>query len=257
MILALDIGNTTILVASIRGKQIKSLGMIETQSSLKQIFKNLVTLLSRKGMKRGRVESIYICSVVPHVTQAMAAHIKKIFSIDPVIIGHGVSVPLNNHYRNPRQVGQDRLVGAYAAKILYGYPCIIIDLGTAITFDVVSKSGAYEGGMIIPGIRLSAESLYQKTALLPKVGMVKLPRYLVGKSTEESILSGIFNGYGLMCSGLIDKIRKQIGTGAKVIVTGGHTQLISRYIKEKIYKIDLLLVFRGIHLLSQSKKLSK
>ena len=138
-------------------------------------------------------------------------------------------MPMENNY-NPKQIGQDRLVGAYAAKVLYGFPAIIIDFGTATTFDVVNGKGEYDGGLIVPGIRLSTETLFQKTALLPRIENIQAPKNLVGKNTQDSILSGLFYGYGTMSSGLIDLIEKKIKGKAKVIITGGYTSLMKKYI---------------------------
>lgn len=153
-----------------------------------------------------------------------------------------------NKYKNPRQVGQDRLVGAYAAMTLYGKPTIIIDLGTAITFDAVSGKGEYLGGAIVPGIRLSAESLFLKTALLPQID-IKAPNSVIGRTTQESILSGLFYGYGSLCRGFIDLIAKQIKGKPKVVMTGGHTQLMKKFINRDIRVVDEELVFKGLDLL--------
>ena len=121
------------------------------------------------------------------------------------IIGRDIVVPIKNRYKNPKQVGQDRLVGAYGAMKIYGCPLIVVDLGTAITFDVISPKGEYLGGAIVPGIRLSAESLFLKTALLPHIE-IQAPRHIIGKTTQESMLSGLFYGYGSLCRGIIDLI---------------------------------------------------
>jgi type III pantothenate kinase len=128
---------------------------------------------------------------------------------------------------------------------------VIIDLGTAVTFDVVNARGDYEGGMIVPGIMMSAESLFHKTALLPKIQEIQAPKQLIGRDTQQSILSGLFHGYGAMCNGLIDDITRQLKCKPKVIVTGGYTNLMKKYIKNRMTCIDNHLVFKGIYLLSQ------
>jgi type III pantothenate kinase len=145
-------------------------------------------------------------------------------------------------------VGADRLVGAFAAKVLYGEPLIIIDFGTAVTIDVVGSRGAYEGGIIVPGIRLSAQSLFKKTALLPNIASFKPPAALIGRDTRESILSGLFYGYGALCDGLIERISAQMGRRPKVIVTGGHTRAMTKMISRKVHHIDKQLVIKGIYL---------
>ena len=162
-----------------------------------------------------------------------------------LVVGRDIKVPIKNLYRKAYQVGQDRLVGAYGAKILYGTPAIIIDFGTATTFDVVSKKGEYLGGVIVPGLRLSIESLFEKTALLPKV-KIQRPEGVIGKDTKNSILSGISYGYGSLCDGMIELISKQIKQKPVVIITGGYSALIKEFIKRFDY-IDKSLVFKGMY----------
>ena len=172
------------------------------------------------------------------------------------MIGRDIKVPIKNNYLDPQQVGQDRLVGAYATKCLYGFPAIIIDFGTAITFDVISSKGEYEGGMILPGMRLSAESLFQKTALLPQIHTIKKPHSIVGKTTQESILSGLFYGYAAMCSGLIDLLFSQMKGKPKVIATGGHAVVMKNFISSRITNIDPDLVFKGLALIKEVQNFS-
>ena len=154
------------------------------------------------------------------------------------------------------------MVGAYGAMKIYGCPLIVVDLGTAITFDVLSPQGDYLGGAIVPGIRLSAESLFLKTALLPHID-IQAPRYIIGRTTQESILSGLFYGYGSLCKGMIDLLSSQLSRqpenhplstykqeSIRVIMTGGHTHLMKKFVSPKIRIIDEDLVFKGIYFLS-------
>jgi len=251
MLLVIDIGNTMISLAVLQGKRIVKRFFVETPRKGQKNNRELIHILKEIKDKSPQIESGIVCSVVPYVSKMVQGAVKRRLNIKLSVIGGDIKVPMKNNYRDPQQVGQDRLVGAYAAKRLYGAPAIIIDFGTAITFDVVSSKGAYEGGMIIPGIRLSAESLFQKTALLPSIGSIKVPHQLIGKDTEESILSGIFWGYGTMVSGLIDLIQKKCKGKAKVIVTGGHTHLIKKFIVGKIDKVDKDLVFKGMEILKK------
>jgi type III pantothenate kinase len=248
MILAADIGNTSMTFALIQGKKITRVFTIETQMTSTQLRRALVQELTKFRRRKTIIHDVVICSVVPSVVPLVKLVFKKILGKTPLIIGMDFSVPIKNKYENPRQVGQDRLVCAYAVKILYGSPAIVIDSGTAITFDVVSSKGEYEGGMIIPGIRLSAESLFAKTALLPKIESIQMPKSLIGKNTKESILSGLFNGYGAMSCGLISRISSQFKTGPKVIMTGGYTKLMKPFMGCGSVQIDDDLVFKGIEL---------
>ncbi|HLF18184.1 MAG TPA: type III pantothenate kinase [Candidatus Omnitrophota bacterium] len=243
MILAIDIGNTTVSLAVLSGQRIVSKHIIWTKDAAKA--GGLLRSLKRKFP---RVRGVVICSVVPHALRVVASRATRVFKRAPLVIGRDITVPLKNNYKNPKQVGQDRLVGAYAAKMLYGYPAIIIDFGTAITFDVVNAQGAYDGGIIVPGIRLSAESLFRKTAMLPEVLTFKVPRSIVGKTTQDSILSGIFYGYAALCNGLIGSLQKNLKKKAKVIITGGHTQIMKKFIRKNITGVDDHLVFKGIFL---------
>ncbi len=247
--LTIDIGNTTIAMGIVKkGKVIESLRM-DTTDSLSLLKPFFIKNLNRLLKKEYDCKKVVICSVVPQTTKLIEHLIEKILKIECLVIGRDIIVPMKNCYTKPSQVGQDRLVGAYAALKLYGKPLIVVDLGTAITFDVVSKKGEYLGGAIVPGIRLSAESLFLKTALLPEIN-IKAPKNPIGKTTQESILSGIFYGYGVLCQGFIDLLAHQIKAAPKVVMTGGHTQLMKKFVSPKIRIIDEDLIFKGLYLLA-------
>jgi len=243
MLLAIDIGNTTIGFAVIqKTSQIVSTVIVDTDAKPGKI-----KAIIQKILKAHPIDRAVICSVVPKTTRSLEEILKKKLAVS--VIGRDIIVPIKNRYKNPKQVGQDRLVGAYGAMRIYGQPLIVVDLGTAITFDVISTQGEYLGGAIVPGIRLSAESLFLKTALLPHID-IKAPRHIVGRTTQESILSGLFYGYGSLCRGFIDLISKQIKAKPKVVMTGGHTLLMKKFVSPKIRIIDEDLVFKGIYFLS-------
>lgn len=249
MLLAIDIGNTTVSFGLLKGRRmIKQMDVTSTLSGakLRQAVRQTLKIIKRKYF----LKKVVICSVVPRVLSMVEGAVKRELNLIPIVTGRDVPVPLVNRYRNPKQVGQDRLVGAYAAVSLYGAPVIVVDLGTAITLDVVSAKKEYLGGIIVPGIQLSAETLFQRTALLPRVTINK-PRALIGKDTEGSILSGVFYGYGEMISGLIRRIRSKTRGKPKVIVTGGYTDLMRHYIQDEIDGIDRGLVFKGLSLISE------
>lgn len=240
-ILAVDVGNTNIHFAVMENGTVlfrTSVSSTSITAKLKQDLRDVIK-------KDARVKAVVICSVVPSVTKILAALISRTLKIDPVIIGLNRKVPIKNLYHKPEQVGQDRLVCAYAACELYGSPAIVIDLGTAITIDVVSDKREYLGGIIIPGIHITAETLFERTALLPLVKIEK-PKSLIGKDTQGSILSGIFYGYGEMIKGLIRKLSRQFKVKPKVILTGGHARLMAEYISENVDAIDGDLVFKGL-----------
>jgi len=243
MLLAIDIGNTTIGFAVIdKAGRIVSSAVVDTEAK-----NNKVKAVVGKISRAHAISRVIICSVVPKVSRMLENILKKIAPVD--IVGRDIVVPIKNRYKNPKQVGQDRLVGAFGAMRIYGCPLIVVDLGTAITFDVVSSKGEYLGGAIVPGIRLSAESLFLKTALLPHIE-IKAPSHIIGKTTQESILSGLFYGYGSLCRGFIDLISRQMKVKPKVVMTGGHTHLMKKFVSPKIRIIDEDLVFKGIYFLS-------
>ncbi|MDD5496250.1 MAG: type III pantothenate kinase, partial [Candidatus Omnitrophica bacterium] len=164
-----------------------------------------------------------------------------------LVLGKNIKVPIKNLYKVKREVGQDRLVNAFAARALYGSPAIVIDFGTAITFDIVSKRGEYLGGLILPGVEMSLNGLYEKTALLPKVELASSP-YIIGKDTINSIRGGILFGFGEMCDGLVVRYRKILGNSARVIATGGAGRLVKRY-TTSIQIIDEDLTLKGLSLI--------
>ncbi len=252
MLLAIDIGNTTISLGIMKGEEAVQVLHLETALGNVALRRKLCAVLLKWQKKYQPISEIIICSVVPKTLKTIKPFLKMIFGKAPLVIGKDIKVPIKNLYKNPRQVGQDRLVGAYAAKIQYGFPCVVVDLGTAITFDIVSKKGEYLGGLILPGLRMSVESLFKKTALLPKVKIQK-PKELIGRDTKNSILGGIFYGYGTLCDGLIQLISKELKVRPKVIVTGGHTFLMKEFSRE-ISTVDRHLVFKGIALAYQYSK---
>jgi type III pantothenate kinase len=241
MLLAIDIGNTNISLGLFIGNRLRKRLVIPTkekkyQTCLKKIF------------RQKKIRDAIICSVVPDVTQILEQDLKRLLGRRPYIIGREIKVPIRNLYRKPRQVGQDRLVNAYAGIMLYGAPLIAVDFGTAITFDVVSENKEYLGGMILPGLEISLVCLSEKTALLPKIKLAK-PKEFIGRDTRKSMLSGIVYGFAALTDDLVIRIKKKIGKNAKVIGTGGNINLIGRYCK-RLDRIDRNLTLKGLNLIA-------
>ena len=246
MLLAVDIGNTSILF-----------GMFKDNKLIKtfRISSAMGTVPSRQLFNRRdcphRIDAAVICSVVPKLTPVVARAIKRAYGISPVIVGKDIKLPIRNNYKNPKQVGHDRLVDAIAARELYGAPAIIVDSGTAITFDYVSKKGEYEGGLIVPGIDMSLKALYEKTALLPDVKLKDDKGLtLVARDTVNSIKSGFLNGFGSLTDGVIKRIKARYGKGIKVIGTGGYIGFIRKY-SSSIDIIDEFLTLKGLSIVSK------
>jgi type III pantothenate kinase len=237
-LLAIDIGNTNIGLAVFSSNHLIIRFFIPTQTKKYSLMLN--KLSSRKD-----ITTAIICSVVPKATSLLEKDIKKILNIKPYVLGRDIKVSIKNLYQKPQQVGQDRLVNAHAGSILYGAPLIIIDFGTAVTFDIVSKKKEYLGGMILPGLQISLDALGERTALLPKIKLAK-PNNLIGKDTKSSMLSGIVYGFAALSDNLVRQIKKKTGKDTKVIGTGGDISLIARYC-QGIDKIDEDLTLKGLN----------
>ncbi|HPL82647.1 MAG TPA: type III pantothenate kinase [Candidatus Omnitrophota bacterium] len=238
MLLAVDIGNTNTAFGLAKNGRIVRAFNIPT---------NAYTSKELKAKTGSFISDAVICSVVPEATRKLKQDLLALTGRKPYIIGKDIKVPIKNLYRKPKQVGQDRLVNAYAAANLYGVPLIAIDFGTAVTFDIISAKKEYLGGMILPGLKISLEALNQRTALLPKIKLEE-PESFIGKDTKNSMLSGIVYGFGSLTDELITRIRKVIGRNAIAIATGGNTELISKYC-QKINKIDRDLTLKGLSML--------
>jgi len=214
----------------------------------------ILDLMHYAVIERRQIKAIAIANVVPSLTPIFEELSQKYFKIKPLIIGKNVKIPIPNLYDNPKEVGADRIVNALAVYARFGGPCIVVDFGTATTFDCITKKGEYAGGIIVPGPILAAESLALHTAKLPKVEMAK-PQHLIGKNTVESIQSGLYFGYLSLVDGLIERLRTDLGKNAKIVATGGLASLIasdSIFIRKENVIPDLTL--EGIYLLYEKNQ---
>lgn len=246
-VLAIDIGNTNITVGLFRGRQLAAKIKIPTRSYY-LYDKRLKGIVKGCGLGHEDITQAVISSVVPLALARIVVSINKTVKCRMLILGKDTDVPIKNMYVSKKEVGQDRLVNALAASKLYGHPAVVIDFGTAITFDVVSKDGEYLGGLILPGIEMGLHSLHKRTALLPKVEL-KPVKEIIGTDTESSMQGGILFGYGAMCDGLITKYRGMFGKHMKAIATGGDAGLIKHY-SESIDIVDEDLTLKGLNLIA-------
>ena len=252
MLLVIDVGNTNIVFGVYKGKKLLYDWRIATEKDrtsdeygllFEQIFKY-------HGLCPKDVEDVIISSVVPPLMHTLPAMSIKYFSKEPIIVGPGVKTGMNIKYDNPKEVGADRIVNAVAGYEKYGGPLIIVDFGTAITFCAISKEGDYLGGAITPGIRISSEALFLRTAKLPKVELSK-PEAVIAKNTVNSIQSGLVYGYIGLVDYIIERMideMKDEGDVKTVVGTGGFSSLIaseSKYINE----IDKLLTLDGLRII--------
>jgi type III pantothenate kinase len=248
VLLAIDVGNTNITVGLFEGKTLSGKMKMATYSYAAYVRK-MKSLINGSGLEIDEVDQTIISSVVPLALARLIVELRRMSpGIRITILGRDKKVPIRNLYKVAGEVGQDRLVNAYAAKTLYGAPAVVIDLGTAVTFDVVSKKGDYMGGLILPGIELSLASLYKSTALLPKVELKDSPS-IIGKDTVNSMRGGILFGFGAMSDGLVLRYKKMLGKDTMVIATGGNAKLIKKYAKT-IGIVDEDLTLKGLRLIA-------
>ncbi len=252
MILTIDIGNTTTNFGAFEGKKLKAQFTMATHATRTpdEVTLQVEALARAHRLTLQKAESIILCSVVPRMSSTLIQALQSVGTNSIQVVGQDLQVPLVNRYTYPEQVGQDRLVGAYAAWKLFQRDCIVADFGTAITIDVVTKSGEYLGGVIAPGLELSLEALASRTALLPKVDL-RIPPEVLGKDTANSIRSGILYGCVALCEGLISKLKSKYTHNAVVIATGGTGKLIAS-LTPAIDEVRPHLVLEGLYELLQT-----
>jgi len=243
MLLVIDVGNTNIVYGLFDGASLKHQFRVETGRGRTADEYRVVLhqLLSMNGITAGAVTAAALASVVPSLTEPMSELVRKSFGTDPLVIGPGIKTGMSILYENPREVGADRIVNAVAAYERAKGPVIVVDFGTATTFDVVTPKGEYLGGVIAPGIQISSDALFARAAKLPKVEVAR-PPHVIGRNTIHSMQSGIVYGYVGLVDGVVERLREELGHEAVVIATGGLARLIaplSRTISEAVDELTL------------------
>jgi type III pantothenate kinase len=208
----------------------------------------LSNLLSLRGMSFEDARYSIVSSTVPQLAEQWLLMSERYLSNPMLVVGPTIRVGMPIRMDNPHEVGADRLVNAVAAYDRVHGACIVVDFGTAITYDVVSSSGEYLGGIITPGVEISMDALYERAAKLPKVELIE-PRGLIGKSTVEAIRSGIAFGFAGQVEGIVRRLRDELGDDAKVIATGGLARSLVPFIRETIDEVDDLLTLDGLRLI--------
>ena len=228
MLLAADIGNTNIILGVFDGDRLKGTWRIATGvHRMPDEYANLILdLLDRQGLAASQVTGAVLCSVVPPLVGIFQEVCQRYFQVSPLLVEAGVKTGMRISMDNPREVGADRIVNAVAAHELYGGPVIVIDLGTATTFDAVSEEGDYLGGAIAPGIAIATEALFTRTAALPRMELVH-PKRAIGRSTVAAMQSGIVFGYVGLIEGIVSRIKEELESKAKVVATGGYAELLA------------------------------
>ena len=232
MLLAIDAGNTNVVFALFEGRTIRGRWRIATdpRRTGDEYAVWLMQLLSIRGIDRGEIDTIIISTVVPRALHNLEILCRHYFNVEPLVAGVGkADYAIDIDVDQPRSLGADRAVNAIAAHASHPGDLIVVDFGTATTFDVIDFNGAYKGGIIAPGINLSLDALVGNTAKLPRIA-IEVPRSgsVIGRNTEDQMLIGVFWGYVAMMEGLIARMRAEIGRPAKVIATGGLAVLFDK-----------------------------
>jgi len=256
MLLVIDVGNTNTVIGVYEGDVLKQDWRIRTIRDTTADEFNLLAngLFSDKGITRSQIEKIVISSVVPSSVPILNAFCEKYLSLSPLWINpDSVKKLMPILYNNPNEVGADRIVNAVAAYKKYQTALIIIDFGTATTFDVISEKGEYLGGAIVPGVMIAAEALFQRASRLPRVEIFQAPGSVIGKDTIDSIKSGIIHGNASMVDGMVERITKEMGTSPRIIATGGLAPLIAG-VSKTIEKVEQSLTLDGLRIISDEFK---
>ena len=248
MFLAIDIGNTSINIGLFESSKLRNSWRIATRHNqmADEYAVLLLSLLNAEKIDVKEIEACAICAGVPKVRMAFVQMLKRYFNVEPLVVGAGIKTGVKILMDNPKEVGADRIVNSAAVRLKYKKAAIVVDLGTATTFDVINSNGEYIGGVIAPGIELAAASLHEKAATLPSVELVA-PSKVVGKNTVDAMKSGIIYGYAELVSGLIKRIKQENGEEKiMVVATGGYAELIAPFVSA-IDLVEPALTLEGLH----------
>lgn len=255
MLLVMDIGNTNFTLGVFRGEEIKATFRMTTQTprTSDEYGILLAMMLERSGIPVTEIEDVIISSVVPDVMYSVTNGIIKYFHKRPIVVGPGIKTGIRLVTENPKEIGPDRIVDAVAGYNLYGGPVLVIDFGTATTFDLISSNGSFEAGITAPGIRISARALWEDAARLPKIEIEK-PASILAKDTITSMQAGLVYGYIGQTEYIIRKVREESGyQDMKVIATGGLGKIIADE-TEDIQVYDNMLTLKGLRLIYERNK---
>lgn len=255
MILALDVGNTNIVLGCIdENNDIVFEARVATEHNKTehQYAVEFKSLLDIAGIDRDKITGSIMSSVVPPLVSILKRSVEFMTGITPLVVGPGVKTGLNITIDNPAQLGSDQVVDAIAALDEYEPPIIILDMGTATTVSVIDKNKNYLGGMIIPGVKISQESLTTRTSQLPKIS-IDTPKKIIGKNTIDCMKSGVIYGNAAMIDGVIERLEQELGEKAKIIATGGFSSSIIPFCKRNII-IDNQLLIKGLRIIYDKNK---
>ena len=254
MLLALDVGNTNIVIGFLDESGIRNIARLETDrdKTAHEYAISLRQVIEFSGIAPEDIDGAILSSVVPPINGALIAAVRMITGIRPLVVGPGIKTGLRIHIDNPAQLGSDLVVDAVAGIHHYPLPQIIIDMGTATTVSVLDAEGGYRGGMILPGVAVSHDALASRTAQLPKVAF-ELPKHTIGTNSVDCLKSGLLYGNAGALDGLIDRINAELNTPCTVVATGGLSSVIAPLCRNKIILDDDLLL-KGLSILFEKNK---
>ncbi len=249
MILVIDTGNTNTEIAGVTDEEICFTERIATEISKTELeYAALIKIiLDIHGVNASEITGSIISSVVPPLTHILKTAVRKLTNVTPLVVGAGLKTGLNIKIDDPRTMGADLVVDSVAGMSEYGWPLIVVDMGTATTITVLDKDCNYIGGVILPGVQVSLESLVSKTSLLPRISLAP-PKKTICSNTMDCMKSGIINGQASQIDGMIDRFEEELGYSTKVVATGGLAKVIIPRCKHEII-LDNDLMLKGLKIL--------
>jgi len=249
VLLAVDVGNTNVTFALFDGERLAADWRVTShrERTADEVAVELRELFDLRGLEFGIVTGVVISSVVPNLNPALLEASRRYLHCEPVMVGPGVKTSVRVRAENPREVGADRIANALAAFTKYGGPVVVIDFGTAVTYDAINAEGDYLGGAIAPGVEISLDALVSQTAMLRRVEPVA-PDSVIGRNTVTSIQSGLVWGFVAQVEGMVARMVKELGGSAHVVATGGQAALVAG-LTHVIEKTDPLLTVEGLRLI--------